>query len=47
LFGGLSLDEIALAQGISRATVEREWQAAAPGCTSASCEGQLAGMVRP
>jgi RNA polymerase sigma factor (TIGR02999 family) len=27
-FGGLSLDDIANAQGISRATVEREWQAA-------------------
>jgi RNA polymerase sigma factor (TIGR02999 family) len=27
-FGGLSLDEIALALGGSRATVEREWQAA-------------------
>jgi RNA polymerase sigma-70 factor, ECF subfamily len=27
-FGGLSLDEIARALGISRATVEREWQAA-------------------
>jgi RNA polymerase sigma factor (TIGR02999 family) len=27
-FGGLSLDDIGNAQGISRATVEREWQAA-------------------
>jgi RNA polymerase sigma factor (TIGR02999 family) len=27
-FGGLSLDEIAHARGISRATVERDWQAA-------------------
>ena len=27
-FGGLSLDDIAGSQGISRATVEREWQAA-------------------
>jgi RNA polymerase sigma factor (TIGR02999 family) len=27
-FGGLSLDDIAHAQGISRATVEREWQVA-------------------
>jgi RNA polymerase sigma-70 factor, ECF subfamily len=27
-FAGLSLDDIADAQGISRATVEREWQAA-------------------
>jgi RNA polymerase sigma factor (TIGR02999 family) len=27
-FGGLSLDDIAQAQGISRSTVEREWQAA-------------------
>ena len=27
-FGGLSLDEVAHALGISRATVEREWQAA-------------------